>query len=178
MRPRTIIRNKTNSDIFLGWVPPNGVNVPANGSVVIDGNIVAEIASRQNKVAQQHFNSLLQRIDSNQLDVVVVPGATVSVVSTNANSYSVALANGVPQLVVVDATGGNKTVTLPAPRAGIVVHVASQLAGTNTVTVNVGDTTNHRILRKDGSLGTSLTLNNTAASVTLVGISDSIYAAL
>lgn len=175
MSPKTVIKNLTSSELFLGFVPPNGVKVAANGSVTIDGNILAELAARSNKTARQHFAAFVQAIRDKKIDAYVVPGS-VHVVKEVTADTTVDANDGSPQLVVVNGSAA-VTLTLPAPRVGLVVRVINRV--NQNLTVN--GVTGVKFVAKGNSNANSVAFttaaeNKIGAAVEFVGVSDTHYA--
>lgn len=178
MTPKTIIKNKSNTKRFLGYVPPNGVEVPANGSVVVDGDLVVELMAGKNKTSKANLKSLINDIRTNVVDLVQLHGASTNVITVSGD-YTVDLNNGSDQVIVVNSTA-NTTVTLPAPRVGLRVLVSSQV--NYNLTVNLSDS-NVKFVVSGNSNANSLSFstaaeNKTGAALLLIGISDNRYLAL
>jgi hypothetical protein len=177
MTPKTIIRNKTNKDVFLGYVPFNGVVLPANGTVVVDGDLLADLMAGKDKTARLHLKSFLDDIKNNKVDVVVTQSADENVVNVTGN-YTVDVNNGAKQLLVVNSTN-NVTITLPAPRVGFKVKVFSVVDKNVTVTV-INNTTNKFVVEGgDNKVSVAFSTaaeNKVGACLEVTGISDTKYA--
>jgi len=175
MTPKTIIKNKTSVERFLGYVPPNGVTVAANGTVVVDGDLLADLMAGKDKTARLHLKSFLDDIKNNNVDVVVTQSADENVITVTGD-YTVDVDNGAKQLLVVNSAN-DVTITLPAPRVGFKVKVFSVVDKNITVTV-VNSTTNKFVV-DGGDNKTSVafsTGDKTGACLEVVGISDTKYA--